>query len=61
MYPTFPPFFSEKLLMQKCVAYNQDVILGVVINETCYKMGHVRTRDFTVVFLHFRNGSSKSA
>ena len=23
-------------------------ILGVFENETCYKMGHIRTRDFTV-------------
>ena len=25
------------------------VILGVLINETCYKTGRVSTRDFTVI------------
>ena len=39
----------------KSVAYNRDellikkiVILGVHINETCYKTGRFSTRDFTV-------------
>ena len=40
----------------KSVAYNRDellikkyVILGVHINETCFKTGRVSTRDFTVI------------
>ena len=42
------------------------VILGVLINETCYKTGRISTRDFTVIeriesyatYVHFDKNSS---
>ena len=46
--------FFLMYLMKKCSLYSRRasnkkvVILGVVINETCYKTGRVSTRDFTV-------------
>ena len=37
------------LLIIKTSCYSEIVILGVVINKTCYKTGLDRTRDFTVL------------
>jgi hypothetical protein len=50
-------------LLKKCSLYSRRasnekiVILGGLINKTCYKTGRVSTRDFTVFIIRaiFRN------
>ena len=44
------------LIFETCFKLKKNVILGVLKNETCYKMGRISTRDFTVVGIGLSKG-----